>query len=154
MDYLDYHHSYETIESRGWQSNYKSSQRNRQHGTPEHHGTPQKPGTPPRKPGNTSEKTRNTSECVYEILRIPPRIEVRNRPPIKRQKPRKVIPILQSHNLENFAIFISHNYDIPHLMLHAIQQTHSVFYPYRTSWIRDGCKITVRKTNHNAVLQK
>ena len=50
------------------------------------------------------QKTRNTSECVCKILRIPPRIEVRSRPLMKRQKPRKVIVILQSHKLENFTI--------------------------------------------------
>ena len=74
-------------------------------GTPEHHGTPQKTRNTPKKTRNTSQKTRNTSECVCKILRIPPRIEVRNRPLMKRQKPRKVILILQSHKLENFTIF-------------------------------------------------
>ena len=55
----------------------------------------------PKKTRNTFQKTRNTSECVCKILRIPPRIEVRNQPLMKRQKPRKVILILQSHKLEN-----------------------------------------------------
>ena len=41
---------------------------------------------------------------------------------------------------------ISHNYAIPQIMPHAIQQTHSLFYPHRTSWICDGRKITARKT--------
>ena len=59
----------------------------------------------PKKTRNTPQKTRNTSECVCKILRIPPRIEVRSRPLMKRQKPRKVIVILQSHKLENFTIF-------------------------------------------------
>ena len=36
-------------------------------------------------------------------------------------------------------------------MLHAIQETRSVFFPHRTSWICDGRKITVRKTNHNGL---
>ena len=77
-------------------------------GTPEHPGTSRntpKTRNTPKKTPNTSQKTRNTSECVRKILRIPPRIEVRNRPLMKRQKPRKVVLILQSHKLENFTIF-------------------------------------------------
>ena len=77
-------------------------------GTPEHPGTSRntpKTRNTAKKTWNTSEKTRNTSECVCKILSIPPRIEVRNRPLMKRQKPRKVILILQSHKLENFTIF-------------------------------------------------
>ena len=76
-------------------------------GTPEHRNITEHPKTrnTPKKTRNTSQKTRNTSEFVCKILRIPPRIEVRNRPLMKRQKPRKVILILQSHKLENFTIF-------------------------------------------------
>ena len=81
-----------------------------EHRTPEHRNTETSRNTPktrntPKKTRNTSQKTRNTSEFVCKILRIPPRIEVRNRPLMKRQKPRKVILILQSHKLENFTIF-------------------------------------------------
>ena len=80
-----------------------------EHGTLEHPGksrnTHQENQEHPQETRNTSQKTRNTSECVCKILRIPPRIEVRNRPLMKRQKPRKVILILQSHNLEIFTIF-------------------------------------------------
>ena len=81
-----------------------------EHGTPEHPETsrnitehPQKLGTPPRKPGTPPRKPGTPQMC--KILRIPPRIEVRSRPLMKRQKPRKVIVILQSHKLENFTIF-------------------------------------------------
>ena len=89
-------------------------QRTPEHRTTEHRNIAEHRGTSrntpktrntPKKTRNTSQKTRNTSECVCKILRIPPRIEVRNRPLMKRQKPRKVILILQSHKLENFTIF-------------------------------------------------
>ena len=76
-------------------------------GTPEHRNIPEHPKNPehPKITCNTSQKTSKTSKCVCKILRIPPCIEVRNRPLMKRQKPRKVILILHSHKLENFTIF-------------------------------------------------
>ena len=84
---------------------YLQERRNTEHrNTGTSRNTPKTRNTP-KKTRNTSQKTRNTSEFVCKILRIPPRIEVRNRPLMKRQKPRKVILILQSHKLENFTIF-------------------------------------------------
>ena len=73
--------------------------------TPKTRNTSQKTQNTPKKTRNLSQKTRNTSEFVCKTLRIPPCIEVRKRPLMKGQKPRKVILILQCHNLENFTIF-------------------------------------------------